>query len=327
MATIYHYFNQQGKAEDSWCFSTRDSVQVTEVWELSQKVSIQCRPYFCKTFDIPQPDIKSWLHAPVNDSSSDAATGRTCRLRVIWIPRLVQKRVIDANQDLFRFTHRSWGLDIAQAFCETSSSGIGSIVGQDQTRHTHYFNYHPKISMSWTSNPEASYSTAICVAEGSKIKLLQDMLNEEFAQRILGHRMALALLCTALFSLETQETQEAIKGQVRQVEVRTGHHAWKSRAEPPALGDLFALAAKMSGCESRLGSCLRKQRMLAEMITFIERNCQVSGPKVQPLVGSEAVLATILDALEPLKQRTTSQQIDSDFIQSRVKIQTDAVSG
>lgn len=326
MATIYHYLNQQGKAEDSWCFSTRDSLQVSEVWELARKGPIQARPYLCKSFEIPHHDVKKWLHVPAKDLSSNAATGRTCRLRIIWIPRLVQKRIIDANQDLFRSTHRSWGLDLAQAFCETSSSGIGSIVGQDQTRYTHYFNYHPKISMSWASDPEALYSTAICVAEVSKIKLLQGMLDEKFAQQISGHRMALALLCTALFSLETQETQETIKGQVRQVEVRTGHHDWKTRAEPPALGDLIALAAKMSGCESRLGSCLRKQRVLTELVTFVQRNCALPGHMGQACPDSDGALASILEALEPLKQRATAQQIDSDFIQSRVKIQTDAVS-
>jgi len=65
------------------------------------------------------------------------------------------------------------------------------------------------------------------------------------------------------------KTRESIKQSVRQVEVRTSYHDWKSRVEAPALGNLIGLAAKMSGCSTRIESCLRKQHVVDDILPWI----------------------------------------------------------
>ena len=130
-----------------------------------------------------------------------------------------------------------------------------------------------------------------------------------------------------MFSVEVEETQGSIKSQVRAVEVRTEHHDWKSRKEPPALGDLIALTAKMSGCDMRIGSCLRKQKMLAEMITFIEEQSAKGQFDEGDNSEDQAIMSRdVPEILKPLKRRATAQQIDTEFIQHRVRTQLDAVS-
>ena len=190
-----------------------------------------------------------------------------------------------------------------------------------------HLNYHTKITFTQTSTVGLASSTLICMAEADKINLLRDFLNQEFVQRICGHPLAATLLCSILFSIEVEEKQASIKSQVRAVEVRTGHHAWKSRKEPPALGDLIALTARMSGCDTKIASGLRKQKMLAEMINFVEERADMLQSDHNDLRDDQAeMVKNVLENIKPLKQRATAQRIDIEFVQRRVKTQLDAVS-
>jgi hypothetical protein len=236
--------------------------------------------------------------------------------------------MLDVSEHIFELVHEAFGLGLAQEYCNTTSAGIGTIPSTSQTSSTLHFSYHPKISITWASNPREMTTAMICMADQAKITLLEGLLVQEFAQRLCGHPMAVVVFGIVLFGLEIQETQEELKHQVRQVEVRTGHHDWKSRNEPPALGDLLALAAKMSGCESRVGSCLRKQSMLNEMIDFVEKQC-ASIELLERNQDSQAcrdMSSLILESIEPLKHRTTAQRIDTGFLQGRISTQVDAVS-
>ena len=62
---------------------------------------------------------------------------------------------------------------------------------------------------------------------------------------------------------------EDVKKQVRKIEVRTGHHSFRSRSDRPATEDLFTLAARMSGCTLKLASATRKLGIIEQLNQFV----------------------------------------------------------
>ncbi|KAI1610168.1 hypothetical protein EDD36DRAFT_317275 [Exophiala viscosa] len=164
----------------------------------------------------------------------------------------------------------------------------------------------------------------ICVADEPRLNILEGLINQEFAQRVAGHQLGCALFSIVLFTQDIQDIQEEMKQQVREVEVRTGHH-WKPRKETPALGDLIALAAKMSGSKTRIDSCLRKQSVLKAMISFIEKESRCTWIDDDEDMASYEPSGSILKSVTVVKQRVAGQEIDMTFIQRRVRTQIDAI--
>lgn len=134
-----------------------------------------------------------------------------------------------------------------------------------------------------------------------------------------------AVLCAILLAQELETTQDDVKQQVRQVEVRTGHHTWKSRREGAALGDLTSLSAKVSGCSTRCGLCLRKVHLLADVIALVKTQL-ATHPPASPSTQAAASPALLSDMLDILSQRAKISIADNEFIQRRVDIQLNAVS-
>ncbi|KAK4937917.1 hypothetical protein LTR10_021558 [Elasticomyces elasticus] len=324
MATLYHYFSEKGRVGGPWTHSTRDSVRVSEVWEHRDG---RAQRYSSQSMVLSESNVKKWLETPDgHDTSSCTGDGSSVRrLRIVWIPRLVQNRMFDVSEAIFKVVHDITELALAQKYCETTSAGIGTVPNLSKTRILQHFSYQPKISLVWTADVKCQLTTMICSADEPKLSILEGLINQEFAQRVAGHPLAGALFSMVLFTQEIQDTQEAIKQQVRHVEVRTGHHDWKSRVEKPALGDLVALAAKMSGCETRIGSCLRKQSVLNEMIAFFEKDSGDIGISEKDDEIPHELLALVLESVAILKRRAAAQEIDTTFIQRRVRTQIDAI--
>ena len=158
----------------------------------------------------------------------------------------------------------------------------------------------------------------VCYAERVKIRVLKELLECTFIQKLAHSSVAPALMCAILFSKENDAALEKVKSLVRSVEVRTGHHEWKARAEPPAQGDLQSISAQMSGCESRLASITRKSRFAAQVHQFIL--CR--GEDHQDAEEQELITSTV----RTLQQRAEMQEIDMEFVRNRVRTQKDAVS-
>ena len=328
MSSIYHYLSSRRSYDDDWKFSGRDSVQISEVWE-EQQEDEEARGYVSSTREVGEIQLARWLGSP-SRSVSGSASGvvRTRLLRIVWIPRLMKSRCFDVSEDLFELVHRTCKHRVARDYSKTVSAGVGSTPDDDSKGTVQYLSYYPKITVTRSATVDMASSTVICIAEPEKISLLRDLLDQEFAQKICRHQVAMALLCGVLFSIETADVQVLLKSQVRAVEVRTGHHVWKSRKEAPALGDLIALAAAMSGCDTRIASCLRKQKVLVDLIKHIQEQVDLSGQEGQDDHGdvqAVGIAREIHEVTNLLKRRAAAQEVDLDFTRRRARTQLDAL--
>ena len=229
---------------------------------------------------------------------------------------MVQSQVLDVDASLLKSVYKQTGHGIAQRAASVPVAGIGSTKNRSSATLVYFLSLPPKISITWSQSKDSGGMTVICAADETKLQLLQDLFNQDFIQRSSNHPMIPALIVAILFSTEIDKTHEALKQEIRRVEVRTGHHAWRSRTEEPALGDLIGLAAKMSGCSTRAASCLRKQHTLSEILNSMLEHCDDRS------TGDEAMI----DMIQTLRTRATAQQIDTEFIRHRNQIQLEAVS-
>jgi len=321
MATLCDYLGQRHGINDGWAYSGRNKVRISELWEGEERGSF---PYYCVSKDLYEGEIKEWVLI-AKSRSPVASTGiQKCLLSVIWIPRSVQAQLFEVSEEVFQRLHNELGHDLTRNVCKSTLAGIGTVNPGSAEHSSYYLNMHPKISMTWMRSDASDNMTIICIAENQKLQVLEDLLNQEFVQRVHRHPGLPALMAAVLFSMEIDKTQNAVKQQVRQVEVRTGHHDWKSRAERPALGDLITLAAKMSGCGTRIGSCTRKQSALADILSFVRELCELDHAGSHDVTYSTHVEA-ILDTAHTLATRAKSQRTDTEFIKNRIQTQLDAV--
>lgn len=321
MASLYDYLGQKHKHSNNWEFSGRNTVRVTEVSATNNAGRDACT-YLSRDLD-PQG-----LHTHLEALSSSATQEKSSparSLHAVWIPRLVQPQKLDVSEELFEHIHDALEHNMARNASDTALAGVSAIPHDSEISDTGFVSFHPKFSLTWSVPLEQpGQTTMICVAEESKRLALEDLLQQAFIQRLCGSHALPALLASILFSIEIGGTQETVKQSVRQVEVRTGHHDWKSRAEAPALGDLTGLAAKMSGCSTRIESCLRKQHATDDILLWISEQCNASIQGSRCAAVPEQV-KEIQAITRTLQDRARAQLIDTEFVKARVRTQLDAV--
>jgi hypothetical protein len=204
-----------------------------------------------------------------------------------------------------------------------------------------YISFHPKLTLTYSHNPTTHTTTMICIADPEKLAFLESLLSQpwlhhlllllHFSNRgtsspapplpLLSLSLLLPPLLTAfLFTSNIDTKQSTVRSAVRQIEVRTGHHEWKHRAEPPALGQLTELVARMSGAAMRVGSWERKMAVVGEVLGLVEG--VIGGAGGDHRAGRDAVA----EVVEVLKQRLKGQDIESRFTKRRIEVQLDAVS-
>lgn len=110
-----------------------------------------------------------------------------------------------------------------------------------------------------------------------------------------------------------------IKGLLRQIEVATGHHSWKSRTKAPAAGDPYTLSTKMSGYSMKLASASRKIKVAEETVQF---GLDMLNPRrVSENKGNEV----LIQEFKILQHRARMQQADAEYLQQRIEMQLNAV--
>lgn len=321
MACISDFFAQQHDIWEGMSFTSCEDVSVSEVWNYAtDKIPHSTR----EDFSVKRSGLQSWLA-----TSSERTKGRqdvkgSRSLRIVWIPRVVQRKVLDVHEDTFRDIHANFNHEVAYRSSLTSVAALGRVTGAPPGSPVYFLSLHPKVSMTWSFNEQSELVSVICITEVSKIKILKEVLGQTFIQNIANQPMAPALMHAVLLSMEIDQCHQQIKTQVRQVEVRTGHHDWKSRTEPPALGDLTELSAKMSGYQIRTGSCVRKQYALVELLNFVRRQQRSLRPDSykMDLEDPDSISAMVTT----LEEKARAQQTDVGYIECRIKTQLDAVS-
>ena len=265
-------------------------------------------------------ELTTWLGmAPSPDDAQ-----RT--MRFVWLPLLLNGPTIDVARELFEDVQYSFGHRVALQYCTTVPAGVGKLEDPSRQVQLYFFSMHPKVIMIWSIEKDSGPLNVMCIAKAKKLQAMKTFLDQDFTWPVDGQRSHIpALICATLLFLEIEQKQEEIKQQVRQVEVRTGHHDWKTRSEGAALGDLTSLSAKMSGCSTRCGSSLRKQHLLVEVLEFVKREASML---LAPVAAIHHHLATgnMSDAFHVLVGRATALRTDNGFIQHRVDTQLNAVS-
>jgi len=324
MATLGQHLAHHQQMWDELQFSSRREVDVSEIWQRRLQDGVRFRHKYKK---LEQGDLTTWLQGTKQPSAASSKNSSQLVIRLVWVPLLNQQKTLDVADDIYKQVRDCFGHELSEGYCKTIPSGIGELRDH-QTNGTsqYFFGLQPKMFMTWSISRSSGEINILCVVEEKKLPVIRNLLDQPFIHNIAGHTTSPALICATFLSLEIETTQDEVKRQVRQVEVRTGHHSWKSRTERPALGDLTSLSAKMSGSSIRCGSCLKKQRSLTEVLDFI--SSQLHSPTLTGLApkGSTVSQSYALDMVNMLQKRVTAQEADNSFIQCRVDTQLNAVS-
>ncbi|KAK3338606.1 hypothetical protein B0T25DRAFT_426744, partial [Lasiosphaeria hispida] len=156
-------------------------------------------------------------------------------------------------------------------------------------------------------------------------------LKSKWAPSLVSHPMFPAFLCSLMLSQEMDTTLDDIKGTVREVEARTGHHRFTTRRQTrPAAGELGNLSAQMSGCAAKLANGTRKLQVIESLNSFMLHH---ASPIPNPSADdndehddnrpSSTTLVTSYHAL--VAHRTQMQTVDSAYVQQRVQVQIAAL--
>ncbi|KAH7130837.1 hypothetical protein EDB81DRAFT_807573 [Dactylonectria macrodidyma] len=244
-----------------------------------------------------------------------------------------------------------FGLELAHNYAMSCVAGVAALPPQSKPNgivDTYTLVYRPKLAAIWSFTRPASSaastgqpsSTSVSTRNSSSThfptqaiilagKNERDKLGlickrwKSWDSALTSHAMFPAFLCGLIMSHEVDETQNTIKQQVRQVEVRTGHHNFASRQEQPAAGSMGQLSAKMSGFATKLASTRRKIKVARELQEFMLAH-EKKGPAATR-VANVAAVTLIEHHAKLMDNRLRMQLLDNEFILERVNIQLNTI--
>ena len=323
MTSLDSYF---GSRHNFWgCFqaSGKRTLAVSEVYQ-------ECNnPTGCKTVhrELRNEELQSWLSETSNQvKETQVNEGRNrCILRVVWVLRDLHKGVNDIGRGILETIVSAFKHDSAYQVLQSAYALITQLHDPVTGARTYIFCNHPKSAMTWSRDAESGVVSAICVAAKLEMDALKSLMGCEVVQDMAACELTPALMCSVLCMESLYGYQEAVKNQVRATEVRTGHHSFRSRVEPPAFGDLLGLSARMSGCALRIGCGNRKLGVIEELNHFILDKIEQINLRNDD-ERMKAVIERLKTQVDTIKKRTAMQQLDEEFLACRVQTQQDAVS-
>ncbi|KAI7975025.1 hypothetical protein EIK77_003982 [Talaromyces pinophilus] len=243
-----------------------------------------------------------------------------CIFRIVWVERNILECESYIEKSSLNCIVEAFGLQLSYEYYSTAFSGIALLPSRnlDQGIHCFSFCFHPKVAIIWAHNKHLNLTQAICFTTSPVMRDLKNLLDRDwmlFSQAIL-----IPFLCAIMLSVDVDKVQRRTKQKIREVEVRTGHHRWSHRREPPAAGDLSSLSEEMGGCATKIASVARKTRVAEELTEFVVGYLQ------KECVEFTVEEKMLRDNLSLIKDRSRMQHIDTVFIQQRIKVQLNAVS-
>ena len=312
-------FRHLGRVEQAWgkdMFTDREEIDICEVWEEGPNNTPRTQSHI-----IPQEQLSGWL-------------GRTPACRMVWVNRDAAERRNDIATPLLYQILDAFHLKSAYSYHSTAFAGAASLPPQRVSTgdiRSYSFCCHSKIILLWSRDATKNCTQGMFFAGKAQISAFQELLS--VCWPFMEHEMMPAFLCSTLLSSEINATQNAVKQEVRETEVRTGYHRWSSRREQRASGDLSALSAKMSGCASKYASVKRKIEVVQDLNEFMLE--ETSNLRVKSPDGTSGARGDGLElnergrALENhitlMQRRTKMQKVDAEFFEQRVKVQLNAV--
>jgi hypothetical protein len=312
MASMDEYFASRQCLWDKFSSSSKDFLTVSEVWH-SKSSNIKHKALH-RT--ISNRELSTWLDDTNTSQPMDATLNdEKCVLRVAWIPHDRKQGLNDVGAGILEELTGAFQHQLAQKRFRATFAGAASLIEPSNGRRTYYFCNHPHLAITWSQCTLSGLTSVICIAEQKKIAILQDLLSCQFIQASAHLEFTPALMCSCLCCREIDYLLNTIKQQVRQTEVRTGHHGFMSRCEPPATGDLLRISADMSGCISNLAVITRRLGVLRELNRFT-----IGG------VANSPALRELISNVKTIQQHSVMQRLDAEFFARRAQIQRDAVS-
>ena len=312
MASIDHYFASRQSFWGEFSSSSKSVLAVSEVWHSTGSNA----EHKALHRTVNNGQLSTWLEDTETSQLRDATLhDRKCVLRVAWIPHDRRKGLNDVGAGVLEELTQAFHHELAQTRFRATFAGAAALTEPSSGRRTYYFCNHPRLAVTWSQCAGSGPTSVICIAEPKKMVILRDLLSCQFIQALAIFELVPALMCSILCCREIDHLLNTIKQQVRQTEVRTGHHGFMSRGEPPATGDLVRLSADMSGCMSNLAVATRRLGVLRELNRFIADG-----------VPSSSALRELTSNVKAIQQHSIMQKLDVEFFARRAQIQRDAVS-
>ena len=332
MEDLFRHLNDRNQLWGQFSLTERNIIDVSEI---SRCPSTGLQATVHRT--IASDDLDQWLR---DGTTRTTAGQRSSVFRMVWVEHSPADRRDNIDADSLQRIIDAFGLNLAKGYYSTAFAGAASLppcqVLNTEIR-SYSFSYHPKFAIIWSRHVTANLTQGVCFASQPQISNFRQLLDIKW--QLTDQEMMVAFLCSVLLSSEIDRDQNLVKQEVREVEVRTGYHRWASRNEQAASGDLTVLSAKMSGCATKMASCSRKIKVVQELNEFIVEQLQKLRHS-QPVSPSDAGAGSQMssnhvsdqsskrlleDNVSLIQKRAKLQQIDTDFFQSRITIQLNAV--
>lgn len=271
-------------------------------------------------------DLPSWLEEANGSPGTEASPeNERCTLRIAWIPHDRTTGINNVGHGILEMVTDSFQQQLAQSRFRSTFAGASSLIEPSDGSRSYYICNHPHMAITWSRCKPLGALNVICIAQQRKIDIFQDLVSCSFFQALASIELAPSLMCLILVCREVDGTLNKIKYQVRQTEVRTGHHDFMSRSEPPAPGDLIRLLAEMSGCLSNLAVLNRRLAVLDELKSFTTNELAKLQKDADEPRKKEAI-TEFASSIQTIQQHSAMQRHDTDFFTRRAEIQRDAVS-
>ncbi|KAK0705473.1 hypothetical protein B0H67DRAFT_498815 [Lasiosphaeris hirsuta] len=307
------------------------TVNVTEIWG-----SDGAPTSVVESKAISSSILDNWLdEAPTKHI---LAHPHTRLLRLIWVGSdPATYRPSPSTRELRRLL-ATWDLQDGYDYALSCFAGVAALPTRGDSR-VFTVTYHPKLAMSWsyTVADGVPCTQVVVFAEGEERTELLRALTSKWPPSLVGHPMFPAFLCGLMLSQEIDTTLDDIKGTVREVEARTGHHRFTTRRQTrPAAGELGTLSAQMSGCAAKLANGTRKLQVIEALNSFLLQHASVPAT-TRPLLrkprsafekdtGSDPSPTALLTSYHGLiAHRAQMQAVDSTYVAQRVQVQIAAL--
>ncbi|KAK1765327.1 hypothetical protein QBC33DRAFT_612626 [Phialemonium atrogriseum] len=316
MDDIHRHFGSHSLWE-KYDVAKSPSFDVTELWSShdgSDSLEAEHRT-------LSSADLHNWLDELPHKSFHGEAHVRTARL--LWVGENPKTwRWGPSTKDLEHILD-TWKLQHAVDYARSCFAGVSALPPQDGAR-CFTVTYHPKLAFAWsyTVSDGRPHMQGVIFAGAEQRGELLDSLECRWSAALAGQPMFPALLCSLVLAGEFDATAAAIKSDVREVEVRTGHHRFSHRQERPAGGELGDLSAKMSGCAAKLANGTRKLKVVEALNEFMLGHSRGGARGDDGGVDAGEMLS---HHVRLMKHRLQMQLVDNEYVQQRVQVQIAAL--
>lgn len=346
MDEIYHHLGSNNLWESEKFQWSR--FEGFRIWKKSSP-SMDCRR--TEHVVLHEENSEAWLATP--SASVDAqGTAWRCVLQMVIVGRdAKEKHQHSSGQQLLR-TLAHFNLQLAYDYVMSCPAGLSRLPCQMKTQqcdHTYTVANHPKLAMLWKHKVRMPSTVTAVDQTGTLLQVttpdtlgvvfvgakefgyMRDLMQYQWSSNLVTHAMFPAFIAGLHLASRVDRIQQHIKGEIRKIEVRTGHHCFNShqrRGESSAPGDLQQLSASLSGFAIKLAGTARKMRFMREVHRFIEAHtqglntCDKSGSTTS---ATGVTPVTLRHHVGVMESRLDMQLLENEFTLARVNVQMTAV--